>query len=90
MDVKEMRQLPDEELQKEIDAAREKLFRMRFRGKGKDVENPGALRQLRKDIARMYTILSERRIARAAARRARKGAEEARAAEPRGSSGGGA
>jgi large subunit ribosomal protein L29 len=62
MNIKEMRQLPTEELVNEIEKTREKVFRMRFQGKGQDVENPGQLRGLRKDIARLNTVLSERKV----------------------------
>lgn len=89
MDIKEMRQFPDGELLKEIEKARRELFRMRFRGKGKDIENPGALRRLRKDIARMQTVLSERRAARARRERsARVLATEASAAQSGGGTAG--
>ena len=58
MNIKEMRELPSEELLSEIEKAREKIFRMRFQGKGKDLENPGLLKSLKKDVARLYTVLS--------------------------------
>lgn len=70
METKELRQLPDDELRREIEKAREKVFRMRFQGKGKDLENPGLYRGLRKDIARMQTVLSERKLAREKSRKA--------------------
>ncbi len=60
--IKEVRALPSEELDAEITKAREKIFKLRFQGKGKDLENPGQLKALRKDIARMKTILSERAL----------------------------
>ncbi|MBI4603099.1 MAG: 50S ribosomal protein L29 [Planctomycetes bacterium] len=60
MTLKEMRELPAEALHDEIGKAREKVFKMRFQGKGQDLENPGQLRALRKDIARMHTVLRER------------------------------
>lgn len=65
MNIKEMRQLPDDELRTEIEKTREKVFRMRFQGKGKDLENSGHLRAMKKDIARMHTVLAERGAARA-------------------------
>ena len=55
-----------EELETELGKMREKLFRLRFQAKGKDVENPGIVRGLRKDIARFNTILRERALAGAA------------------------
>ena len=78
MNIKEMRQLPTEELVNEIEKTREKVFRMRFQGKGQDVENPGQLRGLRKDIARLNTVLSERKVR----ARAAKGAAKAVVAGP--------
>jgi|GEM_PF-957576 len=57
---KEFRALPNEELRVQIEKNREKVFKLRFHGKGKDIENPGQLKALRRDIARMYTILSQR------------------------------
>jgi large subunit ribosomal protein L29 len=60
MDLKEMRELPNEELRSEIEKARERVFKMRFQGKGKDLENPGEYKALRKTIARLHTVLGER------------------------------
>jgi large subunit ribosomal protein L29 len=60
--IKELRALPSDELDAEIKKSREKIFKMRFQGKGKDLENPGQLQSLRKDIARMWTIISERSL----------------------------
>jgi large subunit ribosomal protein L29 len=60
MDLKEMRELPNEELHSEIEKAREKVFKMRFQGKGKDIENLGEYKALRKAIARLHTVLRER------------------------------
>ena len=61
MNIKEMREMPTEELLSEIEKTREKIFRMRFQAKGKDLENPGLLKSLKKDIARMYTVLNQRK-----------------------------
>ena len=62
MNIKDMRQLPDEELRAEMEKTRDKVFRMRFQGRGKDLENPGLLGALKKDVARLETVLSERRL----------------------------
>lgn len=58
--IKEIRALPNEELRREIEKIREKVFKMRFQGKGKDLENPGQMRALKRDVARMYTVMSQR------------------------------
>ena len=60
MTIKEMREMPSEELRSEIEKTREKIFKMRFKGKGKDLENPGLYQAMRKDIARLNTLLVER------------------------------
>jgi len=33
---------------------------MRFQGKGKDLENPGQFKLLKKDVARIQTVLTQR------------------------------
>ena len=68
MTIQEMRELPNSELEKEIEKTRDKVFKMRFQGKGKDLENPGEYKSLRKEIARINTVLRERREPRAAKR----------------------
>ena len=57
MEIKELKQLSKEELKKKQEDAREKLRQMRFdlqAGKVKDVRE---IRQVKKDIARMMTLL---------------------------------
>jgi len=63
MKVKEIRTLPEDEIGAEIDKARSKIFKMRFQGKGENVENPGSLKSLRRQIARLKTVLRERQLA---------------------------
>jgi large subunit ribosomal protein L29 len=60
MTIQEMRELPSSELRNEIEKTRDKVFKMRFQGKGKDLENTGEYKTLRKEIARLHTILRER------------------------------
>ena len=60
MKLKDMRTLPDDEIGAEIDKARAKIFKMRFQAKGENMENPGSLRTLRRDVARLLTVLKER------------------------------
>ena len=76
MKSKEIRELPNEDLRAQIEKAREKAFRMKFQAKGKDLENPGQLKALRKDIARFYTILREREIAARAAKGEQEGKKQ--------------
>lgn len=60
MTITEMRELPAVELRSEITKTREKLWKLRFQARGEPVESPGALRKLKKDIARMMTVLREK------------------------------
>jgi large subunit ribosomal protein L29 len=56
----EIRDLTDNEIETKIGEAQEELFRLRFRGATQQLENPSLIRKLRRDVARMKTILSER------------------------------
>jgi large subunit ribosomal protein L29 len=56
----EVRELTDVEIQERISETREELFRLRFRSATQQLENPMLIRSLRRDLARMNTILHER------------------------------
>ena len=58
----ELRQLTDEELVKRIEENNESLASMKFQKATSQVENTSKFALLRKDIARMKTILRERQI----------------------------
>ena len=57
-----LRGLDDERLVEELRKAKEELFNLRFQGATGQLENHGRLRAVRKDIARIYTILREREL----------------------------
>jgi large subunit ribosomal protein L29 len=59
MKASELRQMSGEELQKKELDLREDLFKLRFQHKIRALENPARLRQIRKDIARVQTVLTE-------------------------------
>lgn len=65
MKAPEIRQLPEEEIAAEIDKRRGEIFRLRLRAGSDDVESPGALRRMRREVARFKTILRERELKRA-------------------------
>jgi large subunit ribosomal protein L29 len=54
--------LADEVLAERLKEAREELFNLRFQGATGQLENHGRLRAVRRDIARIYTILREREL----------------------------
>jgi large subunit ribosomal protein L29 len=59
----DVRELSVEEIQNKMSEAQEELFRLRFRGATQQIENPSLIKSLRRDIARMRTILRERETA---------------------------
>lgn len=59
----EIRDLTDVEIGEQIAQTREELFRLKFRSATQELENPALLSRLRRDIARMKTILRERESA---------------------------
>lgn len=61
--AEEIRDLSGDEISEKIDAAREELFRLRFRSATQQLEDPALIRKLRRDIARMKTILRQREMA---------------------------
>ncbi len=62
MDAKDIRELTIEEIDIEIERAREEMFKLRFRAAYEELENPTLLKELRRDIARMKTIRHEREL----------------------------
>jgi large subunit ribosomal protein L29 len=58
----DIRDLGNEEILEQIAQAKEELFRLRFRSATQQLENPALIKGLRRDIARMKTILREREL----------------------------
>jgi len=63
MKADEIREFSVEKLEEQIEEAREKLMRMRFQTATGELTDQNAPRRTRKDIARMLTILKEKREA---------------------------
>ncbi len=61
----QIRELEDAELKEELARLEEARFRLRFRSATEAVENPLQFRILRRNIARIRTILHERETAKA-------------------------
>lgn len=61
MKPNDLRQMSDEELLKQIDENRETLSTMKFQNATNQVEDTSQFMHLRKDIARIKTILRERK-----------------------------
>ncbi|WP_084313012.1 50S ribosomal protein L29 [Desulfobulbus elongatus] len=60
MKTKELRTLSIDDLLKKNAELREDLFKLRFKHGIRRLENPAKLGVLRKDIARIQTVLAER------------------------------
>ncbi|MFI5294748.1 MAG: 50S ribosomal protein L29 [Thermodesulfovibrionales bacterium] len=60
MKVSELRELAVEELQRKEQDLRKELFNLRFQQATGEIENPMRIRRIRKDIARVLTMITER------------------------------
>ena len=58
----ELRGLDDDRLVDELRKAKEELFNLRFAAATGQLESHGRLKAVRRDIARIYTILREREL----------------------------
>ncbi len=58
----DLRGSADEELVSKLREAKEELFNLRFQAATGQLESHGRLRAVRKDIARIYTIMREREL----------------------------
>ena len=62
MDILEIRALTDEQLTSELDSTYRELMNVRFRLSTRQLNNPQELRNVRKTIARVKTVMRQRRI----------------------------
>ena len=58
----ELRTLDDDDLADKLREAKEELFNLRFQAATGQLESHGKLRTIRRDIARIYTVLREREL----------------------------
>ena len=56
-----LRNMTTEELESKLRHLREEQFNLRFRNSVQQLDNPLALRKIRRDIARVETVLNEHR-----------------------------
>ncbi len=62
MKIYEIRELPDQELVKRIRDEEENLVHLKFQKATSQLESPVRIRTVRRDIARMKTVLHEREL----------------------------
>lgn len=60
MKARELKELSEEQLKSKLAELNLNLFNHRFTAKTGHLENPSVIRQTRKDIARIKTILTEK------------------------------
>ena len=62
MKANDIRKLSTEEINKKITELKQELFNLRMKQATGSLENPSRIRELRKTVARLKTILREREI----------------------------
>ncbi len=63
MKAAEFRQMSDPELVEELTRLQEEIFRLRFRKASQELENPKEMERVKREIARIKTIIREREVA---------------------------
>lgn len=62
MKAKEIHNMTNDELTTKLASLKEELFNLRFRHATGQLENPNVLKTVKKDIARVKTVLREREV----------------------------
>jgi len=62
MKAEELRKLTDDELKEKVIELKKKLMNLRFQNAVGGLEKPSEIRETKKDIARILTILKEREL----------------------------
>jgi len=81
MRAEEIREMSADDIQARIAELEEERFRLRFRAATEPLEDPLRLRFIRRDIARLHTVLREKGLAAGAPRRGRKNRRAAQVAQ---------
>ena len=66
--ARELREMSSEQLTFTMQESQQELFRLRFQAATERLDAPSNLRRLRRDIARIHTILRERELKETAAK----------------------
>jgi large subunit ribosomal protein L29 len=62
MKMRELAELDDRELQRRLNDLREELFNLRFQYATRQLTNHSRMREVRRDIARVHTLLRQREL----------------------------
>lgn len=60
MRAKDLRDLKQEELKEKLDSLKKDLFSLRFKRSSGELKSPLALRNTKRDIARVLTVLNQK------------------------------
>jgi len=63
MKVEDIREMGAPELETRLQELKEEQFKLRFQASMMQVENPSLIKKIRRDIARIKTVLRERELA---------------------------
>ncbi|MEC9488448.1 MAG: 50S ribosomal protein L29 [Halanaerobium sp.] len=66
MKAKELREMTDRELEQKHKELKDELFNLRFQNATGQLDNPVRIREVRKTIARVKTIMREKELAKEA------------------------
>ena len=67
MTLQDMRGKDDRDLELDLEALRKEEFQLRFRGSSEGVQQPSRFKEIRREIARIHTVRTERAMKNAAA-----------------------
>ena len=62
MKIKDIRAMSSEELKSELDSLKSELFKLRFSLATNGLDNPMKIKEVKKDIARINTVLRQREL----------------------------
>ena len=62
MKINKIREMSSPELEKELGELKSELFKLRFSLATNGLDNPMKIKEVRKDIAKIKTILNERKL----------------------------
>ena len=62
MKINKIREMSSPDLEKELGELKQELFKLRFSLATNGLDNPNKIKQVKKDIARVNTVLTERKL----------------------------
>ena len=62
MKINKVREMSSEELEKELGELKSELFKLKFSLTTNGLDNPMKIKEVKKDIARVNTILTEKKL----------------------------